>query len=102
VGRYWDDDEPLSFTHPWLAFAFVGWALAYFWLSVSVDWPEECKPSGRRVAGIISEYFCSPVLMEAGPTELALFCVLWGFPATLILAAVWFRFFRRNTREEPG
>ena len=100
MGRYSDDKKPVSFDYPWLVVALVGWGLAYFWLSVSVDWPEECTPSGRRGAGLISEYLCSPALLDGGRAELALFFVLWSFPATLILAVVWFKFFRRSAGEE--
>jgi hypothetical protein len=102
VGRYSDDDEPLSFNYPWAAFALAGWGLAYFWLSVSVEWPEDCRPSARGVAGLVSEYLCGPALLGAGPDEQALFFVLWSFPATLIFIIVWFKFFRRGAGEDLG
>jgi hypothetical protein len=101
VDRY-IDDEPLSFKGSWIVAAFIGWALAYFWLSVSAAWPEDCRPSGRRGAGLVSEYLCSPRLLEGGATERALFVVLWGFPVALVVISVWFIPVRKGDVDEPA
>ncbi|NBC88423.1 MAG: hypothetical protein GVX90_02810, partial [Alphaproteobacteria bacterium] len=51
MGRYGGDySEPIN---PWLAVVLVSYAIAYFLLSVSVEWPEPCDiPSGRGTAFI--------------------------------------------------
>jgi len=99
MGRYGEGySEPIN---PWLALVLVSYALAYFLLSVSVEWPESCDiPSGRGTAftGLIAQYACTE-LLEGGLAEKLLFVLLWSFPAWLVPLGIRYRL--KKARGEP-
>ncbi|MEQ8411780.1 MAG: hypothetical protein RIC51_04025 [Erythrobacter sp.] len=100
MGRYGGDhSEPID---PWLAVVLVSYAVAYFLLRFSVEWPETCDiltGLGRAFTGLITQYACTE-LIEGGLAEKMLFVLLWSVPVGLACLGIGYRL--KKARGEPG
>ncbi len=61
-------------------------------------WPGTCVHEGRRFAGLMRKYGCSPDLLSGGPIEYALFVFLWSMPVT-IAGALIYAFVKKHRRD---
>ncbi len=97
--RFFDDFKQLKEGYKQLGlfrFVFLIVAtLAYIgvgaWLMTIVTWSEQCDTSGRRLWGLVQQFYCSPELLSGSIVEISYFAYLWSMPATILIAAFWTR-----------
>jgi len=82
--------------------ALMGATLAYIAigsaLSIMAIWPGSCDHEGRRFAGFVKQFHCSPDLLSGGAVEIGLFVWLWSLPTIgiVVVAWSWINHFRRK------
>lgn len=79
--------------NPWI---FVGtlsalciWVTGYAYFTLNAQWSGICDHSGRRIARLVKQLYCSPELLTGGAMEWGLFMFLWVIPAILLGLVVW-------------